>query len=177
MKSERVRMILASLAMLVWPAIMCGAAHGREERWSKLTEDAELVFHIDEKSIQNTRSGTTIFWVKLTGRKNDFLRNEYKLPELDYILFNYEIDCNKGIYKPRGIYYYARSGKQLDKQVPLSTDMTDAEPVPPESVMELAQNYVCAEELSLPEAQSPSSPELEGGAPGLSPETAPAQIR
>lgn len=151
-------MAVKTWALLIWLVLLCGNAYGKADRWSKLMEDSDLVYYMDDKSILNTKTGTTIFWMKLASRKKDFLKNEYKMPELDYILFNYEINCDKAVYKSRGVIYYDRNGRQLDKQVPTAVDMSDSEPVPPESVMEVAKEYVCPDkEESLPQQIVPDT--------------------
>lgn len=135
---------------------LCGTAYGKTERWHKLTEDADLSYYIDDRSIVRSRTGTTLFWMKLESRNRDFLKKEYHMPDLEYILFNYEINCDKSLFKTRGVIYYGANGRQIDKQSPTYSDMSDAEPVPPESMMEVAQDYVCAgDEESLPERQAP----------------------
>ena len=139
--------------LLVLLAVWCSASYGAEGRWQKLVDDDDLTYFIDERSILHTRAGTVVFWVKQASRTKDFLKQQYQMNNLDYILFNYEIDCEKGMYKPRGIIYYDRVGKQLDKQVPLAVDMSDAEPVPPESIMEVIQRYVCTDDDEVPERQ------------------------
>ena len=103
-------------------------------------------------------------------RTKDFLKKQYQMDNLDYILFNYEIDCEKGMYKSRGLIYYDREGTQIDKQVPLSVDMSDAEPIPPESIMEIIQDHVCSdgENESVPQRQ-PVLPEA-APAPSQAPE-------
>lgn len=142
--------------ILVLLASWCSAAFGAPERWQKLVEDDDLTYYIDDRSILHTRTGTTLFWVKQVSRTKDFLKEQYKMNDLEYILFNYEIDCEKGMYKSRGLIYYDRNGNQIDKQVPVSVDMSDAEPIPPESIMEIIQDHVCtADKESLPQRQPP----------------------
>lgn len=155
--------------VLIGLTLFSTMAYGADDRWQKLVEDDDLAYYIDGRSIQHTRTGTVIFWVKQLSRNKDFLKQQYQMNNLDYILFNYEIDCEKGMYKPRGIIYYDRDGKQLDKQVPVAVDMSDAEPVPPESIMEIIQRYVCADNEQaterqpiLPEATPAPAPELPG---------------
>jgi len=144
-------MLRLTVPVLVWSMFLTSAAaFGESQRWHKFSQDADLTYFIDNGSIMKTRAGTYIFWVKETPAKKDFLKNQYKMDELDHVLFNYEIDCDKGIYKTRGIIYYDSKEEILDKQIPLVTDMSDAEPIPPESVIELAEDYVC------PAAEEPS---------------------
>ena len=166
-----------TVATFILLVLFCGTAYGKTERWHKLTEDADLSYFIDDKSIVRTKSGTTLFWMKLVSRSKDFLKKEYRMADLEYILFNYEINCDKAVFKSRGVIYYGPNGKQLDKQAPTFADMSDAEPVPPESMMEVAQDYVCAgEEESLPERQAPlpeNSPAPAAREPELPSEPAP----
>lgn len=158
------------LVMLALLTLWCSTSYGAADRWQKLVEDDDLAYYIDERSILHTRTGTTVFWVKQMSRTKDFLKKQYQMNNLDYILFNYEIDCEKGMYKSRGLIYYDREGTQIDKQVPLSVDMSDAEPIPPESIMEIVQDYVCSagEDESVPQRQ-PVLPEA-APAPSQAPE-------
>ncbi len=148
--AKKVLMVLASLF------IFSGMAYGKDDRWYNFAEDNDLTYAIDRKSILKSPENTYLFWVKITSRKKDYLKNEYKMNELAYVIFNYEIDCTRGMYKARGTIYYDKNGKQLDKQIPAFVDMSDAEPIPPESIMEMAQEAICYE----PESDSalPSSP-------------------
>lgn len=137
-------MAKCALMLLVALFLCSGMAYGKDDRWYPFAEDPDLSYYIDKKSVLRTPDNTYLFWVKVVGRKKEFLKKEYRMNDLEYILFNYEISCAKGLYKTRGTIYYDRSGKQLDKQIPTYLDMSDAEPVPPESIMELAQDAVCS---------------------------------
>lgn len=147
--------------------LLSGMASGKDDRWYNLTEDADLTYYIDKKSILKTPDNTYIFWMKITSKKKEYLQKEYKQIDLEYVLFNYEINCSRGLYKTRGTIYYDKNGKQIDKQTPTYVDMSDAEPIPPESVMELAQDAVCPESGS---DETPAAAEQ----PGSAPEPAPA---
>ncbi|KAF0221416.1 MAG: hypothetical protein FD174_554 [Geobacteraceae bacterium] len=136
-------MVKSAFILLACSLFLSGMAHGKEDRWYNLTEDADLTYYIDRKSVLKTPDNTHIFWVKIVSRKKEYLKKEYKLSDLEYVLFNYEIDCGRGMYKTRGTIFFDKNGKQIDKQTPTYVDMSDAEPIPPESVMELAQDAVC----------------------------------
>lgn len=133
----------AVMTLVVLILAGAGTAFGKGDRWYKFAADSSVVYYIDQNTIQKTPESTYLFWLKIIPHKKEQLEKEYQLPELAYIIYNYEIDCNRALYKGRATIYFNGKDKQLAKEVPTYLDMSDAEPIAPETVMEKAKTLIC----------------------------------
>jgi hypothetical protein len=141
-----------------------GVSHAAEERWVKFAQDADLSYYLDDKSVVALPDSVYIFWVKSVAREKEYFKREYNISNISYILTNYELDCALSSYRVRGAIMFDRSRRELGKDVPNSAPAF--EPVPPESVLELAQEEMCAKRQSSPDgAGKEEAPAAPAGAP------------
>lgn len=133
-----------------------GMAYGSDDRWNNFAEDGDLKYYLDQKSVVQYQDGVYLFWVKSVARRKDYFKREYNLNNLSYILTNYEMDCMLSAYRVRGAIMFDKNRRELNKSVS-NPAVTPFEPVAPESVLELAQDEICAKEES---ADLPDTEEL-----------------
>lgn len=154
------RITLAALVLLVW----CGTALAAE-RWSNFAEDQELRYYLDQKSIIALPDNVYIFWVKAVAKDRDYFRREYNQNNVSYMFTSYELDCAVSSYRIRGTILFDKNRRELSKVIPEHEPVY--EPVPPESVLELAQEEICQdqgeqeeeqERAALPSVAAPAEP-------------------
>jgi hypothetical protein len=133
--SIRISLVMLTLLMC------CGICHAQAERWSNFAEDSDLRYYIDHRSIISLPDNVYIFWVKSVAKDREYFKNEYNVSTVSYQLTNYELDCAVSSYRVRGTILFDKSRKELSKSVPESEPAF--EPIPPESVLELAQDEIC----------------------------------
>jgi hypothetical protein len=120
----------------------CGVCHGAAERWSNFAEDSDLKYFIDQKSMVSLPDNVYIFWVKSVAKDKDYFKKEYNLSNVSYMFTSYEMDCAVSSYRIRGTIMFDKNRKEVSKSLP---EVEAAfEPIPPESMLELAQEEVCA---------------------------------
>lgn len=139
----KVRMTFVLLALLV----SYGISHGKEERWNNFAEDSDLKYYLDQKTIIPVSETLYIFWVKSVAKNKEYFRQEYNVADLSYILTNYELDCTVASYRVRGSIMFDKNRRELGKSV-ADEAASGFEPVPPESMLELAQDELCVKEES-----------------------------
>jgi|GEM_PF-2502561 len=132
-----------TFAMLVL-LMCCGVSHARDGRWNNFAEDNELKYYLDQKSITSLPDNVYIFWVKSVAKDKDYFKREFNKSNLSYMLTNYELDCAVSSYRIRGIIMFDKNRREISKSLPESEPAF--EPVPPESVLELAQDEICTKE-------------------------------
>lgn len=132
------RVIFVVLALL----LCCGICQAKEERWNNFAEDNDLRYYLDQKSVLSLPDNVYIFWVKSVAKDKDYYKAEYNLNNLSYIFTNYELDCAVSSYRIRGTIMFDKNRREINKSLPMSADNV-FEPVPPESMLELAQGEVC----------------------------------
>lgn len=138
-----------SIAVLV--VLMCfGVCHAKAERWSNFAEDTDLKYYIDQRSIRSLPDNVYIFWVKSVAKDKDYFKNEYNLNNVSYMFTNYELDCAVSSYRVRGTIMFDKNRKEINKSLP--DNEPSFEPVPPESMLELAQDEVCVKEEGVSDA-------------------------
>lgn len=152
-----VRMSIAMLLLLM----CCGVCHAATERWINFAEDTDLKYYLDQRSIITLPDNVHIFWVKSVSKDRDYFKKEYNQNNVSYMFTSYELDCAVSSFRVRGIILFDKNRKEISKSVPEGEQAF--EPVPPESMLELAQDEVCVKEQGAKEA-----PEIEE-APGLAP--------
>ena len=163
------RISLAVLALLV----VCGTCRGKEERWSSFAEDNDLSYYLDLQSLVPLPDNVYIFWLKSVAKDKEYFPREYNLSEISYILTNYELDCAAASYRIRGTILFDKQHKEINKVIAASP--AAFEPVPPESLLELAQAEICVKKESAagtaaPEEEEVTTPVLpEAPAPALQP--------
>ena len=147
-----VRMIIGMFVLL-----MCsGVCHAKTERWTNFAEDTDLKYYIDQKSIITLPDNVHIFWVKSIAKDKDYFKKEYNMNNVSYMFTGYELDCAISSYRVRGSILFDKNRKEISKSIP---DVEPAfEPVPPESMLELAQDEVCVKEEGAPEATEEERP-------------------
>lgn len=156
------RITVAMLLLLVCAGVCQGA-----ERWSNFAEDQELKYYIDQKSIIPLPDNVFIFWVKSVAKDKDYFRKEYNLSNASYMFTSYELDCAVSSYRVRGSILFDKNRREISKVLP---DGEPAfEPVPPESVLELAQGEICKDEQREEGAHTHEAPAAPSAA---APETA-----
>lgn len=150
--------------LLVMLALLgcCSVCNGKEERWTNFAEDSDLRYYLDLKSVVSLPDNVYIFWLKSTAKDKEYFKREYNLNDLSYIFTNYELDCAVSSYRIRGTIMFDKRRKEIGKILPAAGE-TPFEPVPPESMLELAQDEICAEEESA--ARVPEPDEREVAAP------------
>lgn len=167
-----VRMVLALVAL----AVCCGVSHA-EERWVNFAEDADLRYYLDQKSVTSLPDNVYMFWVKSVAKDRDYYRKEYNIKDLAYILTNYELDCAVSSYRVRGTIMYDKNRKEINKIIPAGGEPV-FEPVPPESMLELAQNDICSKAgTAKQESEEPSSTAPTPASPAAQPATEPPSIQ
>jgi len=147
-----VRITCVVLAILM----LCGVCHGKDDRWNNFAEDGDLRYYLDQKTIVSLPDGVYLFWVKSVAKDKEYFKREYNLNNLSYILTNYELDCAFSSYRIRGTIMFDKNRRELSKSVAEGA-VSPFEPVPPESVLELAQEEICAAQES---ADLPDDEEL-----------------
>jgi len=152
---------------------LCGVCQAKEQRWVNFAEDSDLKFYLDKKTVKALPDNVYLFWVKSVAKNQEYLKREYNLNDLAYILTNYELDCAQSSYRVRGAIMFDKNRKELNKT--LSGQDDSFQPVPPESMLELAQDEICVnEEGTEPEVEQPAAA-LPGAPRGRSgSQTAPA---
>ena len=149
--SARITFVVLALLMC------CGISHARDERWNNFAEDTDLKYYLDQKLIISLPDNVYIFWVKSVAKDKDFFKKEYNISNLSYIFTNYELDCAVSSYRIRGTIMFDRNRREINKSLPDSEPAF--EPVPPESMLELAQDEICTSEKRNPEAaKRPTAP-------------------
>lgn len=135
-----VRMSIAMLALFM----SCGVCHAAVERWSNFAEDTDLKYYLDQRSIISLPDNIHIFWVKSIPKDRDYFKKEYNMSNVSYMFTSYELDCAVSSYRVRGTIMFDKNRKEISKSLPEGEPAF--EPVPPESMLELAQEEVCAKE-------------------------------
>jgi hypothetical protein len=156
-----IRISIVMLTLLV----CSGVCHAQTERWSNFAEDSDLKYYIDQRSIISLPDNVYIFWVKSVAKSKDYFKNEYNVNNVSYQFTSFEMDCAVSSYRVRGTILFDKNRKELSKSIPENEPAF--EPVPPESVLELAQDEVCVKGKGVTE--SPEGAERSSAAP-----TAPA---
>jgi len=152
-----VRISMALLLLLM----CCGLSHAQDERWSNFAEDSDLKYYIDQKSIISLPDNVYIFWVKSVAKEKDYFKKEYNVNDVSYMFTSYELDCAVSSFRIRGTIMFDKNRKEISKSVP--EGVAAFEPVPPESMLELAQGEVCVKEGGTKEA--PDGGEAPAAAP------------
>jgi len=155
------------LAMLLL-VVLCGVCQGAE-RWSNFAEDQELKYYIDQRTIIPLPDNVFIFWVKAVAKDRDYFRREFNLTGASYMLTSYELDCAVSSYRVRGTIIYDKNRREVSKVIPEGEPAF--EPVPPESVQELAQEEICKDEGREEETRA-----AQPAAPAASAATAPVEL-
>lgn len=133
-----VRISLALFLILIG----CGVCRAESQRWNNFAEDSELKYYIDQRSIISLPDEVFIFWVKSVPKDRDYFKQEYNQNDVAYMFTSYELDCSVSSYRVRGVIMYDKSRREVNKSV-AEGEETFA-PVPPESMLELAQEEICA---------------------------------
>ena len=132
-----------SIAMLL--CFLCGSVcHAKGERWSNFAEDTDLKYYLDQKTIIPLPDNVYIFWVKSVPKDKDYFKNEYNVNNVSYMFTSYELDCAVSNYRVRGTIMFDRNRKEITKSLPEGEPAF--EPVPPESMLELARDEVCVKD-------------------------------
>jgi hypothetical protein len=147
--------------MLLTLLLCCGVCHAQPERWSNFAEDSDLKYYIDQRSIISLPDNVYIFWVKSVAKNKNYFKNEFNVDGVSYQLASYELDCAVSSYRVRGTILLDKSRKELSKSIPESD--LNFEPIPPESVLELAQDEVCVKGKGT--AETPQEAERPSAAP------------
>lgn len=142
-------MAVRALLILFLLVSFASVSHAAEERWVKFAQDADLSYYLDERSVVELPDSVYIFWVKSVAKEREYFKREYNVSNISHILTNYELDCALSSYRVRGTIMFDGSRRVLSKDVPTSPPAF--EPVPPESVLELAQEEMCARRQSSPD--------------------------
>jgi hypothetical protein len=125
--------------------LMCSSVcHAKTERWSNFAEDNDLKYYMDQRSIIALPDNVFIFWVKSVPKDKDFFKREYNLHNGSYMFTSYELDCAVSNYRVRGTIMFDKNRKEISKSI--AEGETVFEPVPPESMLELAQDEICIKE-------------------------------
>lgn len=141
--------------------LSCSAVcYGKETRWKLFAEDSDLRYYLDEKSVVTLPDHVYLFWIKSVAKNKEFYRRQYNLNDLAYILTNYELDCAAATYRVRGALMYDSNRNVISKTLP-SGGAVPFEPIPPESVMEMAQDSFCSKAESAPAAAPEPVPDAE----------------
>jgi len=158
-----VRIIFAVLVLL----ICSGVSHAKDGRWNNFAEDADLKYFLDQKTIISLPDNVHIFWVKSVAKDKEYFKREYNQNNLSYVFTSYELDCAVSSYRVRGAIMFDRNRREISKSLP---DKELAfEPVPPESMLELAQDEICGKEKGVTEVPKDEEPlEAEPEAPTTS---------
>ena len=135
-----VRMPIVMLALL----LSCNVCHAAAERWSNFAEDTDLKYYLDQRSIIALPDNVHIFWVKSIAKDRDYFKKEYNMNNVSYMFTSYELDCAVSNYRIRGTIMFDKNRKEISKAIPEGEPAF--EPVPPESMLELAQEEVCVKE-------------------------------
>jgi hypothetical protein len=172
---------MASRALLILFLLVSfgSVSHAAEERWVKFAQDADLSYFLDDKSVVSLPDNVYIFWIKSVAKEREYFKREYNVGNISYLLTNYELDCALSSYRVRGTIMLDKSRREISKTVPASPPAF--EPVPPESVLELAQDEMCSkrqtpvkgaekeEETAAPPAGSPAPAAVPPAAPSEPP--------
>lgn len=151
----------------------CGVAHA-ERRWANFAEDGDVRYYLDSKTLKALPDNVYIFWVKSVAKNREYFKGEYNLNDVAYILTNYELDCAISRYRVRGTIMFDKNRREINKTVAVGDPVF--EPVPPESMLELAQDEVCVKKkgaAEVPEAEEATAPAA--AAPGGSAVPPPAE--
>jgi hypothetical protein len=154
------RMVFVVLALL----LCCGICQAKEDRWNNFAEDNDLRYYLDQKSVLSLPDNVYLFWVKSVAKDKEYYRAEYNLNNLSYIFTNYELDCAVSSYRIRGTIMFDKNRREINKSLPMSADNL-FEPVPPESMLELAQGEVCKQEESATGKLQPEDEEEPAASP------------
>jgi hypothetical protein len=151
---------------------MCSSVcHAKAERWSNFAEDNDQKYYMDQRSIRSLPDNVYIFWVKSVPKDKDYFKKEYNLNNGSYMFTSYELDCAVSSYRVRGTIMFDKNRKEISKSIPEGE--TAFEPVPPESMLELAQDEVCVKEEGGSEISDGAKPAAAPRAPEAPP--APAE--
>jgi hypothetical protein len=137
-----VRMALVILALLA----CCGVCHADEGRWLNFAEDANLKYYLDQKSVLPLPDNVYLFWVKSVAKDKEYFQKEFNFSGLSYIFTSYEVDCAIASYRVRGSILFDKNRKELSKNLPGGEP--PFQPIPPESMLELAQAEICSKAAS-----------------------------
>ena len=129
------------LAMLLSSAV----CRGEDARWSNFAEDSDLKYYLDVKSVVSRPDNVYLFWLKAVAKNKEYFKREYNIDDLSYVYTNYELDCAVSSFRVRGIILFDKHRRELNKSIPAPGE-TSFEPIPPESVIELAQGEICVGE-------------------------------
>ncbi|MCM0079989.1 hypothetical protein L4X63_00135 [Geomonas sp. Red32] len=131
--------MLSMLLLMAWSGLTYG-----EDRWYNFAEDGDLKYYLDRKSVHPLPDNVYVFWIKSVAKDKEYYRREYNVSNLAYILTNYELDCAVSSYRVRGTIMFDKGRRELGKT--LASGEPVFEPVPPESVLEMAQDEICTGE-------------------------------
>jgi hypothetical protein len=159
-----VRVAIAMLALLACSSTCLG----KETRWINFAEDTDLRYYLDQKSIISRPDSVYIFWVKSVAKDRGYFKKEYTLNEVSYIFTNYELDCAVSSYRVRGTIMFDKNRRELNKSLPAGGE-PNFEPIPPESMLELVQDEICAGEEQAGKAAQPEAEPPAGSAEPTAP--------
>jgi len=154
------RVSLLFLALLLY----CGVSYGQEERWISFAEDSDLKYYLDQKSVRSLPDNVYLFWLKSVAKDKEYFKTQYNLSDLAYIYTSYELDCAVSAYRVRGTIMFDKQRREISKVLAAPGD-TAFEPVPPESLLELAQSDICANYDNA--ANKPAPEEQTAGEPAI----------
>src|SRR5689334_12634066 len=130
--------LLVPLFALVLSA---GTACAAEGRWNSFAEDGDVKYFLDQKSVLTLPDNVFIFWMRSVPKDKEYIRREYNMNTLSYILTNYELDCANATYRVRETAMFDKNRKELSKSLPAGE--APFEPIQPESIVEMAQENFC----------------------------------
>ena len=148
-----VRVVYLLLALLIW----CGSCHAAGQRWTNFAEDGDARYYLDTKTKRALPDNVYVFWVKSIPKNAEFFKSEYNLNDVAYLITNYELDCALSSYRVRGAIMFDKNRREINKTV--APPDSPFEPIPPESLLELAQQEVCVndEGEEAPGSERPSA--------------------
>ena len=149
------RIIIAMLTLL----ICCSVCQAQAERWSNFAEDTDLKYYIDHKSVITLPDNVYIFWVKSIAKDKDYFKKEYNISNVSYMFTSYQLDCAVSSYRVRGTIMFDKNRREISKSLPEGEPAF--EPIPPESMLELAQTEVCVKEEGAKEEGAKGKPDGE----------------
>lgn len=166
---------LAGVGLLL--VVFCSVAHGKEDRWSSFAEDSDQKYYLDKKSVFPVGDYGFSFWIRSVPKDKEYIRREYNMTDLSYLLTNYELNCSEATFRVREILMFDKNRKELAKNLPEGEAVY--EPIQPESIIEMAQESFCGKgegekrkvsdtaPEAQPAAQSSTQPAVTPQEPGL----------
>ncbi|MBJ6726503.1 surface-adhesin E family protein [Geomesophilobacter sediminis] len=153
--------MLKRVSLLVFVLLVSATvAHAAEGRWTSFAEDADIRYYLDQKSLLPLPDNVFIFWMRTVPKDREYIRREYNMNTLSYILTNYELDCSDATYRVRETAMFDKNRKELSKSV--ASDDIPYEPIQPESIVEMVQETLCPKGSTGPKiAEAPQAPAAE----------------